>query len=99
MARLFLQKVTKKYGDVLAVDDLTLEARDGEFLVLLGPSGCGKTTVLRMVAGLEEPTSGTIKIGERVVNGVRPQERNIALIFESPTLGLYPHMTAYDNMA
>jgi multiple sugar transport system ATP-binding protein len=99
MARVLLQKVTKKYGDTVAVSALDLLVRDGEFLVLLGPSGCGKTTVLRMIAGLEEVTSGEIYIGDRLVNGLPPRERNVSMVFEGPRFGLYPNMTAYDNMA
>ena len=87
----------KKYGDVTAVDDLNLEIRDGEFMVLVGPSGCGKTTSLRMIAGLEEITDGTLRIGDQVVNDVAPKDRDIAMVFQS--YALYPHMTVRDNLA
>ena len=80
-----------------AVSDLNLDIEDGEFIVLVGPSGCGKTTALRMVAGLEAITDGTISIGDRVVNTVPPKERDIAMVFQN--YALYPHMTVYDNMA
>jgi multiple sugar transport system ATP-binding protein len=99
MAKVLLRSVTKKYGDVVAVDDLNMEVRNQEFFVLVGPSGCGKSTVLRLIAGLEEPTSGEIYIGERLVNRVLPRDRDIAMVFESPTYALYPHLSAYDNMA
>jgi multiple sugar transport system ATP-binding protein len=94
-----LRNVTRRYGDVLAVDDLSLEVRDGEFLVLVGPSGCGKTTVLRLIAGLEEPTSGEIYIGDRLVNKLRPWERDVSMVFPGPDFALYSHMSVYDNMA
>jgi multiple sugar transport system ATP-binding protein len=97
MATVTFDHVTKKYGDVLAVDDLNLEIADGEFMVLVGPSGCGKTTSLRMIAGLEEITDGTLRIGERVVNDVPPKDRDIAMVFQS--YALYPHMSVRDNMA
>jgi multiple sugar transport system ATP-binding protein len=97
MARVFLDGVSKRYGEVTAVDSLTLEARDGEFLVLVGPSGCGKSTALRMIAGLEEISDGDIFIGERRVNDVAPRDRDIAMVFQS--YALYPHMSVYDNMA
>jgi multiple sugar transport system ATP-binding protein len=97
MATVTFDHVTKKYGEVLAVDDLDLEIQDGEFMVLVGPSGCGKTTSLRMIAGLEEISSGTLRIGERVVNDVAPKDRDIAMVFQS--YALYPHMTVYDNLA
>ncbi len=97
MARVVWEKVTKKFGQVVAVDNLTLTAEDGEFLVLVGPSGCGKTTALRLVAGLEEPTSGLIWIGDRVVNDLPPRDRDVAMVFQS--YALYPHMSVYDNMA
>ena len=97
MARVYLEHLTKKFGDVVAVDNLTLEARDGEFLVFVGPSGCGKSTALRMIAGLEEITEGDVYIGERRVNDVAPRDRDIAMVFQS--YALYPHMSVYDNMA
>ena len=97
MATVTFDHVTKKYGDVLAVDDFDLEINDGEFMVLVGPSGCGTTTSLRMIAGLEEITSGTLRIGDRVVNDVAPKDRDIAMVFQS--YALYPHMTVYDNLA
>ena len=99
MAEIVLDDVSKVYtgGAPPAVSDLNLDVEDGEFIVLVGPSGCGKTTALRMVAGLEAITSGTIKIGDRVVNSVPPKERDIAMVFQN--YALYPHMTVYDNMA
>ncbi len=97
MATVTFEHVTKRYGEVVAVDDVDIEIRDGEFMVLVGPSGCGKTTCLRMIAGLEEITDGTLKIGERVVNDVAPKDRDIAMVFQS--YALYPHMTVYDNLA
>ena len=97
MARVYLENLTKRFGDVVAVNELTLEARDGEFLVFVGPSGCGKSTALRMIAGLEEITDGDIYIGERRVNDVAPRDRDIAMVFQS--YALYPHMSVYDNMA
>lgn len=87
----------KTFGKVIAVDDLTLEAKDKELLVLLGPSGCGKTTVLRCVVGLETPDAGEIYIGDRLVNDLDPKERNIAMVFQ--TYALYPHMTVFNNLA
>src|SRR5947209_13720461 len=90
-----LSKVFKR-GNVGAVADVNLESREGEFLVLLGPSGSGKTTLLRMIAGLEEPTSGEILIGGRVVNDLTPRERGIAMVFQS--YALYPHLTAFNNI-
>jgi multiple sugar transport system ATP-binding protein len=98
MAGIVLNDVSKVYGDgTTAVSDLTIDIGDGEFIVLVGPSGCGKTTALRMVAGLESITGGTISIGEQVVNAVPPKERDIAMVFQN--YALYPHMTVYDNMA
>ena len=97
MASVIYDHVTKRFGDVVAVNDISLDIPDKEFLVLVGPSGCGKTTALRLLAGLEEITSGTIKIGDRVVNDVAPKDRDIAMVFQS--YALYPHMSVYDNMA
>jgi multiple sugar transport system ATP-binding protein len=98
MAEIVLEGVSKVYADGTgAVSDLNLDVHDGEFIVLVGPSGCGKTTALRMVAGLESITHGTIRIGEKVVNAVPPKERDIAMVFQN--YALYPHMTVYDNMA
>src|SRR6266511_2390730 len=98
MAEIVLDDVWKVYPDgTEAVRDLDLNISDGEFMVLVGPSGCGKTTALRMVAGLEAISKGTVRIGERVVNAVPPKERDIAMVFQN--YALYPHMTVYDNMA
>jgi multiple sugar transport system ATP-binding protein len=98
MAEIVLDHVSKVYPSAgsSAVADLNLEIGDGEFIVLVGPSGCGKTTALRMVAGLESITEGTITIGDQVVNTVPPKERDIAMVFQN--YALYPHMTVYDNM-
>ncbi len=97
MASVTYENVYKTWGEVTAVNDLSLNAADKEFLVLVGPSGCGKTTSLRLLAGLEEVTEGTIQIGDRVVNDVQPKDRDIAMVFQS--YALYPHMSVYDNMA
>jgi multiple sugar transport system ATP-binding protein len=97
MATVTFEHVSKRYGNVVAVDDLNLEIRDPEFMVLVGPSGCGKTTSLRMIAGLEEISEGTVRIGERVVNDVPPKDRDIAMVFQS--YALYPHMSVRDNLA
>jgi len=97
MASVTYDHVVKKFGNVTAVNDLTIEVKDGEFLVLVGPSGCGKTTALRLVAGLEELTSGNIYIGDRLVNDVAPKDRDIAMVFQS--YALYPHMSVFDNLA
>ena len=97
MATVTFENVWKRYGDFAAVKDLNLGIQDGEFMVLVGPSGCGKTTSLRMIAGLEEVSDGTLKIGDRVVNDVAPKDRDIAMVFQS--YALYPHMSVYDNMA
>jgi multiple sugar transport system ATP-binding protein len=97
MARVLLRNLNKKFDDTHAVKDVSLEIRDREFVVLVGPSGCGKTTTLRMVAGLEEVTSGEISIDGRVVNDLAPMDRDIAMVFQN--YALYPHMSVYDNMA
>jgi multiple sugar transport system ATP-binding protein len=97
MASVTYDHVTKKFGDTVAVDRLLLEVEDAEFMVLVGPSGCGKSTALRMLAGLERVSDGRVLIGDRVVNNVAPQSRDIAMVFQS--YALYPHMTVYDNLA
>jgi multiple sugar transport system ATP-binding protein len=97
MASVTFDHVYKKFGDVIAVNDLNIHIADKEFLVLVGPSGCGKTTALRCLAGLEEISEGRIMIGDRVVNDVAPKDRDIAMVFQS--YALYPHMSVYDNMA
>ncbi len=97
MARVLLQNITKRFGNVTAVDNISLDIEDKEFIVLVGPSGCGKSTTLRMVAGLEEITAGQITIGDTVVNDVPPKDRDIAMVFQN--YALYPHMDVYNNMA
>jgi multiple sugar transport system ATP-binding protein len=97
MASVTYDHVTKRFDEVVAVNDLNLEIEDKEFLVLVGPSGCGKSTALRLLAGLEDITEGTLKIGDRVVNDIAPKDRDIAMVFQS--YALYPHMSVYDNMA
>jgi multiple sugar transport system ATP-binding protein len=97
MASVTYDKVSKHFGDVIAVNTMDIQIEDKEFLVLVGPSGCGKTTALRLLAGLEEITEGEIRIGDRVVNDVAPKDRDIAMVFQS--YALYPHMSVYDNMA
>jgi multiple sugar transport system ATP-binding protein len=97
MAGVTYEHVTKKFGETTALNDLMLVIEDGEFMVLVGPSGCGKSTALRMLAGLERLSAGRILIGDRVVNNVAPQHRDIAMVFQS--YALYPHMTVYDNLA
>jgi ABC-type sugar transport system ATPase subunit len=96
MSGITLSGVSKRFGDTVAVDDVSLTVDDHEFLVLLGPSGCGKSTVLRMIAGLEEPSAGEIRIGDRLVNDVEPKDRDLAMVFQS--YALYPHMTVRGNI-
>jgi multiple sugar transport system ATP-binding protein len=97
MATVTFDHVTKRYGDVIAVNDFNLEIADGEFMVFVGPSGCGKTTSLRMIAGLEDISDGVVRIADRVVNDIPPKDRDIAMVFQS--YALYPHMSVYDNLA
>src|SRR4051794_27769433 len=97
MAKVLIRDLNKKYDDVHAVKNVNLEIRDREFVVLVGPSGCGKTTTLRMVAGLEDITSGEVSIDGRVVNDLPPMDRDIAMVFQN--YALYPHMSVHDNMA
>jgi len=98
MAKVILKNISKVFaGNVTAIRDISLNVEDKEFIVLVGPSGCGKSTTLRIIAGLEEPTTGDIVIGDRQVNNFPPKDRNIAMVFQN--YSLYPHMTVYDNMA
>ncbi len=97
MASVTYNHVTKRFDEIVAVNDLDIEIEDKEFLVLVGPSGCGKSTALRCLAGLEDITEGEILIGDRVVNDVAPKDRDIAMVFQS--YALYPHMSVFDNMA
>ncbi len=96
MSGVSFEEVTKRFGDVVAVDAVSLDIRDQEFMVLLGPSGCGKSTALRMIAGLETVTDGTLRIGDVVVNGIEAKDRDIAMVFQS--YALYPHMTVRQNI-
>jgi multiple sugar transport system ATP-binding protein len=97
VARVQFERVSKRFNNVEVVHNISIDIKDKEFLVLVGPSGCGKSTCLRLVAGLEEPTEGEIYIGNRLVNGVDPKDRDIAMVFQN--YALYPHMSVYDNMA
>lgn len=97
MARVILENITKSFGDQTAVKNFNLIVEDKEFVILVGPSGCGKSTALRMIAGLEEPTSGKITIGDRVVNDLPPRARDIAMVFQE--YALYPHMSVFNNLA
>ena len=96
MAEVNLKNLTKKYGDVVAVQDMNLKIPHNEFLVLVGPSGCGKSTTLRMIAGLEEISGGEIYIGDELVNNKDPKDRNISMVFQN--YALYPHMTVEQNL-
>ncbi|HEX9561140.1 MAG TPA: ABC transporter ATP-binding protein, partial [Candidatus Dormibacteraeota bacterium] len=97
MAAVVAKDIRKDFGDVAALDGVSLSACDGEFLVLLGPSGCGKTTFLRIIAGLERQTSGDILINDEIVNDITPRARGVAMVFQS--YGLYPHLTVANNIA
>lgn len=97
MASVTLENVVKRYGKTVAVEDVNLTIADGDFVVLVGPSGCGKSTTLRMIAGLEEISEGTLKIGDRVVNDLSPRDRDVAMVFQS--YALYPHMTVRANIS
>jgi multiple sugar transport system ATP-binding protein len=96
MAEIVFENVTKRFGKVIAVNDINLTVKDKEFLTLVGPSGCGKTTTLNMLAGLEDPTEGLIYIDGKIVNEIPPGKRDIAMVFQS--YALYPHMTVYQNI-
>src|SRR4051812_18777875 len=97
MAQVVIRSLNKKFDEVHAVKDVSLDIRDKEFMVFVGPSGCGKTTTLRMVAGLESITSGRILIDDKVINELAPMDRDVAMVFQN--YALYPHMSVYDNMA
>ena len=96
MASIELKNIHKRWGQFIAVDDFNLTIADNEFLVLLGPSGCGKTTTMRMIAGLEDASSGDIFINGKRVNGLEPKDRDVAMVFQS--YGLYPNMNVYENI-
>ena len=97
MASVKYEHVVKRWGDVVGINDLSIDIEDKEFIVYVGPSGCGKSTALRLLAGLESITEGKIYIGDRLVNDVKPKDRDIAMVFQS--YALYPHMSVYENMA
>ncbi len=97
MAKIVLRRVTKSFGSKVAVDDLNLEVEDGEFVIVVGPSGCGKTTTLRMIAGFEAPTMGTLHIGDTLMNHVPPKDRNLAMVFQN--YALFPHMSVARNLS
>ncbi len=97
MVDVHLKGITKRFGRTVAVNNLTLDVEDGEFIVLLGPSGCGKTTTLRIIAGLERPTEGRVFFGDRDVTDLPPRKRNVSMVFQS--YAVWPHMTVYDNIA
>src|SRR6185503_8388809 len=97
VAGIALQNLVKTFGAYTAVNGVTLDIRDGEFLIMVGPSGCGKTTTLNMISGLETPSSGKIIIGDRVINDLEPGERGLGMVFQD--LALFPHMTVFENIA
>jgi multiple sugar transport system ATP-binding protein len=97
MASVRLENVTKRYDDELAVDNMNLDIKDGEFLTLVGPSGCGKSTTMETIAGLTKPTSGDVFIGERNVTNLPPKDRGISMVFQN--IALFPHMDVYDNVS
>ena len=97
MAKIVLRRVTKSFGQKVAVDDLNLEVEDGEFVIVVGPSGCGKTTTLRMIAGFETPNMGTLHIGGTLMNHVPPKDRNLAMVFQN--YALFPHMSVERNLS
>src|SRR6266496_3956241 len=98
MAAIDMQSISKIYGDgFAAVDDVSIDVQDGEFMILVGPSGCGKSTLLRMIVGLEDITTGDMIIGDRRVNELAPRDRNLAMVFQN--YALYPHLTVYENIA
>src|SRR4051794_19715433 len=98
MAAIEMKNIVKEYGDGFpAVNDVSIDVADGEFMILVGPSGCGKSTLLRMIVGLEDITSGDMMIGDRRVNDLAPRDRNLAMVFQN--YALYPHLTVYENIA
>ncbi|HEY9660584.1 MAG TPA: ABC transporter ATP-binding protein, partial [Allocoleopsis sp.] len=97
MARVYLEHITRRYGSVAAIEDITFEIPDGQFWVLVGPSGCGKSTILRTIAGLDTATEGNLYIGDRLVNQVAARERDVAMVFQN--YALYPHMTVAKNLS
>src|SRR5579872_2757143 len=97
MANVSIRNVRKSFGSTEVLHGVSVEIKDGEFVILVGPSGCGKSTLLRMIAGLENITAGEIRIGDRVVNNLPPKERDVAMVFQN--YALYPHMTVAANMA
>ncbi|MGA8987929.1 ABC transporter ATP-binding protein, partial [Aeromicrobium sp.] len=98
MAAIDMKNIVKKYGDGFpAVNDVSIDVQDGEFMILVGPSGCGKSTLLRMIVGLEDITSGDMMIGDKKVNDLAPRDRNLSMVFQN--YALYPHLTVYENIA
>src|SRR6188508_3712633 len=98
MAAIEMKNIVKRYGDGFpAVNDVTIDVADGEFIILVGPSGCGKSTLLRMIVGLEDITSGDMIIGGKKINDLAPRDRNLAMVFQN--YALYPHLTVYENIA